>query len=146
MTTFGISPLSSNDATRFVEASDASELQRLLAAELVDIGDNVDGDIVAVNLAGAGDGYTFITEFVVSNDPTGTSYDPAEMRLACYRASSAEELARARVPVVAALLAEDPPIEGQELSLVDEQLVGASKGTAFMGLLIGVWATPDGGG
>ncbi len=139
MTTFGSAPLSSIVATRFVEATEASEMQRLLAAELADIDANVDGNITGVNLAGAGDGYTFVTEIDVSNDPSGTAYEAASMRLGCYSASSAEELARARVPVVAAMLAEAPPVQGQELDIVDEQIVGASKGTRFMGLIVGVW-------
>ncbi len=140
MTTFGLAPLSSIIDTRFVEATEASVLQQLLTAELVDIGDV---QITTVNLSGAGDGYTFVTEINVSSNPIGRAYESQLMLFGCYSASSAEELARARTAVVAAMLATTPPEQGDILELVDSQLVGASKGTRFMGLLIGVWFAPD---
>jgi len=139
MTTFGFAPLSSVIATRFIQASEAPVMQALAAEMLADLAANVNGNIIGATLAGAGDGYTFVTTVDVSNSPGGPSYEASEARFAYYLAATAEELAVARIPVLAALRAETPPFQGAILNLIDDQLVGSSKGTHFMGLIVAVW-------
>jgi hypothetical protein len=145
MTTYGTSLVSTLLVPAFVQAATAPELQALMTAALAQIASDDDGNVIGVNLAGAGDGHTFVAEINVSSAPLGTSYEASDMRASCYLAGTAEELAVARVPVLAAMAAETPPRDGASLTFVDEMVVGSSKGTQFMGMIIGQW-TGGGGG
>ena len=139
MTTYGTSLVSTLLTPVFVQAATAPELQALMTAALAQIASDDDGNVIGVNLAGAGDGHTFVAEINVSSDPLGTGYEASGMRAGCYLAGTAEELAVARIPVLAAMAAETPPSEGDELTFLDEMVVGAAKGTQFMGMIIAQW-------
>lgn len=100
--------------------------------------------ILALSLAGGGDGHTFVTSVERSPSPLiGVSLDEDNL-IGCYLAASEEELGVAKAACVAAMLASTPPSQGLTLRIVDEQLAGASKGTRFMGMLVALWA--GGGG
>jgi hypothetical protein len=143
MTTYGTSDLRNLQIPTLVQAATAPELQELMMAALAAIALAGSGDVIGVDLAGAGDGHTFVGEINVSNSPLGTFYEPDVMRVGCYLAGTAEELALARIPVLAAMVAEPPPDPGQELVFIDEMVVGAAKGTQFMGMLIAEWTGGD---
>ncbi len=144
MTAFATSVLSDVLPTVFVEAAEASVMTARMTAAIAEIADAAEGNIIGIDLAGGGDGHTFVASIDVSSDPIGTGLLEAEStRIGCYLASSEEELPVARSAAVAVLLAETAPVEGETLVMIDEQLVGASKGTRFMGMIIAEWLVLD---
>lgn len=139
MTQFGIALLSDVNVATYDEGSTAPALQSLLDARLAQLDDLESGNVVAITLAGSGDGNAFSVGIDCSSEPIGTSYEPGSMRLGFFQASSAEELLVAKIPVVERMLLEEPPVDDQVLQQVDDQLVGSAKGNQFMGMLVCVW-------
>lgn len=145
MTTYNnASLLSDLISPSFVQAATAPEMQSLMTAALAAIADAGAGNVIGITLAGAGDGHTFVTDIQVSSE--SSFYEASNLRVGCYLAGTAEELAVARTSVLAALLAETPPFGGAVLDLIDEMLVGSSKGTQFMGMIVAFWTPGEGGG
>jgi hypothetical protein len=136
--------LLSDTVTTFIQAAEAdlmaSKLNALLQSDL-------GTEVISLTLAGAGDGHTFVTEVVTSGNPITTgpfsTFDGEDALIGCYLAASEETLAVARAATVTFMQAQPPPNPGDLLVLTDEQVAGSSKGTRFMGLIVGVW-TPQG--
>lgn len=81
--------------------------------------------VVAITLAGAGDGHTFtVTIEAGDEDDTEGGFDGTP-QLTCYLASAAEALLVQRANVA--------PASG---NYVDTQVAGSSQGTRFMGMLV----------
>src|SRR3972149_3980692 len=109
-----------DEVIRFVQSAEAADMQQkvdLLLAEFVD------ADVTSFELAGAGDGHTFIARFgfASTNPPTSIF----EARAFFYMAADKQHLALARASVL--------PSVG---TIVDEPFAGASKGTRFMGAIL----------
>lgn len=95
--------------------------------------------ILALALAGGGDGHTFVVSVERStNAGSGTPLDEDNF-IGCYLASSAEELETAKNACVAAMLATPSPGPSETLQIIDDQIAGSSKGTRFMGMIIALW-------
>ncbi len=136
MTQYAVAELS--DVTNsFIQAAEPDELASRLNAVLQDtLGGNV---VLSLELAGGGDGHTFVVGVERSTTPgLGTPLDDDNL-IGCYLAASESELAVAKDACVAAMLALTPPVEGQTLEVVDDQLAGAAKGTRFMGMIVAIY-------
>jgi hypothetical protein len=141
MTQYATSLLSDATST-FVQAAEAD----LMASQLNTIFQQLENVVIALTLAGAGDGHTFVVNVVQSANPiTEGPFDVLGEKtlIGCYLASTGETLAAARAAAVTNMQAQTPPDPGDDLVLTDEQVAGSSKGTRFMGLIVGVW-TPQG--
>lgn len=129
--------LLSNVTSSFVQAAEADLMASKLNA-LVQTG----VPVLSLTLAGGGDGHTFVAEVAQSSStlvvsPFGVVDEDA--LIGCYLASDEESLAVAREATVAFMQAQPPPNPNDSLSFFDEQVAGASKGTRFMGLIVGLW-------
>ncbi len=143
MTTYNnASLLSDLIAPSFVQAATAPEMQSLMTAALAAIATAGEGNVIGITLAGAGDGHTFVTNIQVSGN--SQFYEADSLRIGCYLAGTGEDLAVARAPVLAAMLAEAPPFQGAVQDLIDEMVVGSSKGTQFMGMIVTLWTGGEG--
>ena len=128
MTTFGnVAP--SNTAAVFVESASPDDLASRANAAIATIAAQPNNRrITEINLAGAGDGYTFVIEIVsatLANVSGGLI--PSTTQIGCYLAAQQDALTATRA------LAKASFNVGQ---LVDEQMAGASKGTRIMGALV----------
>lgn len=129
MTTFAVASLDTLITRVFVQSADPVDLQNRVNAALATL--NADPNallVIAMNLAGAGDGHTFVVEILATtpvNVASGTPFDPAAATVRCYMAADAFELAVQRGRVLPLTTA-----------IADEQLAGAAQGTRFMGMIV----------
>jgi hypothetical protein len=110
-----------------VESADPADLQAKATAAIAAIyALQVAHRVIAITLAGAGDGHTFTITIEAARTADiaegGFAQTPG---IICYLASEAESLLIARQAV--------SPASGV---LADSQMAGSSKGTRFMGLLV----------
>lgn len=128
MTTFAIVSNDSLAIHSYVQSAEPRDLARRITAAFVAL-NALPGNVLitSVNLAGAGDGHTFVVEIVAAEavNVIGVGLDPGAIEAFCYMAADAFELALARSRV---LDTTDP--------IGDEQIAGAAQGTRFMGLVL----------
>lgn len=147
--------------TRYVQSADPDDLTRKVRAVLVELAAIGTAPVlVAMNLAGAGDGHTFVVEIQSAPDadtnevapeiPVTVTNGVPSPNVVCYMAGSAgtrpftapdtpaevNELSAARAAAIAR-----NGFTGQ-LTQDDELLAGAAQGTRFMGLILGTFALP----
>jgi hypothetical protein len=140
MANFGIITTGAQVFSRVAESADPVDLALRVNAALdelalitVEVAPDIFQPLFVSNmeLAGGGDGHTFVVSITaapfVGGGPGGLL--PGEIRAACFLASEAEAIVLARAAAIAAMPA--PPV-----TIIDELLAGASKGTRFMGLFI----------
>lgn len=116
-----------------VESADADDLARRVNAAIASLPGTY--TVIALTLAGAGDGHTFTVtiEAGLIADVTDGGFSSPPTVL-CYLAADAEALERVQ----------RLPPSG---TLVDTQIAGSSKGTRFMGMVVlGALIPPSGGG
>jgi hypothetical protein len=119
---------------QFIQTAEAPEMASRLNSILT-----VDEDeIVSLALAGGGDGHTFVVSVETADGEAGALTGELNL-IGCYLGASQEELAVAKAAMMTAMSATTPPNPGDTLSIIDEQLAGAAKGTRFMGLLVAEW-------
>ncbi len=127
MSTFGTIAGSAARTQKFFQSASPSDLQTAINDYLASIlGPQPTLVVSSITLAGAGDGHTFVVviESAGEADVNGGFLNCATR---FYIAADAEELAVAR-SALSAGIAGNP--------IADEQLVGASKGTQFMGMVV----------
>jgi len=137
MTSFGtLSPAATSAASVFVESALPADLAARATTAIAAIANT--RLITAINLAGGGDGHTFVVEIesALIADVTTGGLVPSSTQVQCYMAAQSEALALARSRVSVP----------SNRSILDEQLAGASQGTRFMGLIVETTAAFDSGG
>jgi len=106
-----------------VQSSDPEDLQERVNAA---IGALVERSVIGLDLAGAGDGYTFVV-LIQHAASIASGSPPTSLTVRCYLAGEAEALMVARAAT---------SVPTAPLKLVDEQCEGAAKGTRFMGMSV----------
>lgn len=120
--------------TRIVQSATAAGLQKLVNDLLTTL--PLTQTITALTLAGAGDGHTFMA--TIEWAPTGAVQGglAVSARVRCFLAGDATELQRYRDSIAAP----------SGLPVADSQIVGASSGGRFMGMVVYGVVTSSGGG
>jgi hypothetical protein len=139
---FGLIPIGQlPTVSRVVQSADPVDLETRVNAALADLAANpievapgvfLPAIVSSIDLAGGGDGHTFVVTITASPVVSGGfgGFLPATITVACYLASEAEAIAAARAATFARFF-------GDGFSqLLDEDLEGASKGTRFMGIMV----------
>lgn len=136
MTQFGQVGDPSLVTTKFVESANPDDLAARVNAIILGI-DASSQVITTLDIAGGGDGGEFVVEigFTAATNATGGLPGSAQgfgaTQVRCYLASTDQELEKAKAAVVP-----PPPSNSVGFAAVDEQLAGASQGTAFMGMTV----------
>jgi hypothetical protein len=124
----------------FIESADPVDMQQRVAVALA-AHPNVDWALTHVDLAGGGDGHTFVCTLGFATAEIGSGGAPPEnTNLFFYMASEASALAVARTtvnPQIAALFS--APISADRVDVDQTLMAGAAKGTRFMGCVLTVW-------
>jgi hypothetical protein len=125
---------------RIVQSAEPTDLAARVNAALQSLSTELGptGRVLGIEIAGAGDGHTFIVEIAAQVAATfnpivlaagAYAFAPSVVQAVCYMAADAGELRIARDRAIAA--------GGVALSFVlTEEIAGASKGTRFMGLIL----------
>ena len=127
----------------FVQSADPDDLRRRVNEAIVALNLRIQSFgpppiFVALNLAGAGDGHTFVVEIIEAPPPILTPVGGLGLlfaitpRVVCYMASSREELPVQRAAALARA--------GLAIAtLEDEQVAGSEQGQRFMGMILGTY-------
>jgi hypothetical protein len=143
--------ISSSTSQRYdyLQATEASVMQALFVKYIVDLmAENVVRvgnsqlayNIVDIDIAGGGDGFTFVLRVLLSTTTNADGWTAAnltELAAVFWMGSDADALADYAESAIAALRAQQPGATIQKLGVGH---AGASKGTRFMGFLAGVFA------
>jgi hypothetical protein len=166
ISTFILSPPgdSTNTITRFVQSSEPGDIEvgiEAAVAEIValnvTIADTNDKyGIAAVDLAGGGDGHTFVAQITFTTNNANSLYSlvygtpsvlldqggnpPQPFHAGAYLASNEEALAVAQQAAYDRLRALDPA-PNKRFTVFGNAFAGGAKGTRFMGLVVGFSGT-----
>jgi hypothetical protein len=164
ISTFVLSPpgFNQNTITRFVQSSEPGDIEagiEAAVAEIVALNNNTitpvndKYGIAALDLAGGGDGHTFVVQITFTTNLANTLYSlvygtppstlldqggnpPQPFHAGAYLASEEEALAIAQQATYDRLRALDPA-PGKRFTVFGNAFAGAAKGTRFMGVVIG---------
>lgn len=134
--TFGSASDLSDVDTVFIQSANPVDMQTQVAAAIA-AHPNANWVLSHVDLAGGGDGHTFVCTLVFADALIGSGMPPDSTRAFFFMASEASELAVAREtvdPQISALF--DAPISASSVSLFQTLAAGAAKGTRFMGCVL----------
>ena len=130
--------------TVFIESADPVDMQTRVAAELA-TRLNVNWTLTHVDLAGGGDGHTFVCTLGFATAEVGSGgAPPANTNMFFDLASEASALAVARStvdPPIAVLFS--APTSADRVDVVQTLMAGAAKGTRFMGCTLTIWSQLD---
>lgn len=123
-------------AVRFVESSDPDDLEARVNAAIASLATEVgvNGNLVACNLAGSGDGFNFTVELIAvptaESTPVGppVPIEPTSLVARCYMAADDVELPVQRTRALTSITA----------PIYDEMIAGAAQGLRVMGLVLGL--------
>ena len=162
ISTFTLSPpgTDQNTITRFVQSSEPGDIEagiEAAVAEIVALNTTITPTddkygIAALDLAGGGDGHTFVAQITFTTNLANTLYSliygtpsalldqggnpPQPFHAGAYLASEKEALAVAQQATYDRLRALDPG-PNKQFTVFGNSFAGAAKGTRFMGLVIG---------
>ena len=161
ISTFVLSPpgTAQNTITRFVQSSEPGDIEAGIAAAVAEIvalnatitpTDQKYG-IAAVDIAGGGDGHTFVVQITFTTNDANFLYGVVlgastpsfilpTVHAGAYLASDKDALAIAQQVTYDRLRAFDTQV--QQFTVIANSFAGAAKGTRFMGLVVGFEATP----
>jgi hypothetical protein len=137
MSTYGAAVASASVIGRVAQSADARDLTRRATELLAAL--PAGNKVVTATLAGAGDGHTFV--FAVESAPAAEvegGLDPATMHVRFYLFGDALAFPANRDAAMAILLSELPAGS----FIADSMQAGASKGTRFMGVIVGTTTIP----
>jgi hypothetical protein len=160
ISTFVLSPsgTAQNTITRFVQSASPQDIEagvEAAVAEIVALNLGLSNPdkfgLAALDLAGGGDGHTFVVQITFTTDQANFLYAAATgvqtpssllagFHAGAFLASDASELPRAQDETYARLRTFDT--QGHQFSVIANSFAGASKGTRFMGLVVGFAGTP----
>jgi hypothetical protein len=162
ISTFVLSPPGNaqNTITRFVQSSEPGDIEAGIAAAVAEIvalnttitpPDEKYG-IAAVDIAGGGDGHTFVVQITFTTNQANFLYGVVlgastpsfilpTVHAGAYLASDKDSLAIAQQVTYDRMRAFDPG-QGKQFTVIANSFAGAAKGTRFMGLVVGFEGTP----
>jgi len=122
--------------TEFIESADPADMQARVAAALA-ARSGSQWALAYVDLAGGGDGHTFVCTLGFAGALIGDGTNPETTRAYFFLASEPSALAQARSSVdaqIATLFS--APISASSVALIQTLSAGAAKGTRFMGCTV----------
>lgn len=139
MTQYAIAGAGADITSEYIQASDAETLADLVNKYLSTF---TSGNIItAINLAGAGDGHSFVVMIESAEseaDVDSGGLAAAGTQVTCYAAATGPELTRARIAAGSPtpFVNPSPPPDAVDWTAYDNQFAGGSQGALFLGLTV----------